>query len=51
MDHPNIISMNGCSQDKRIVYIYLEFIKGGDLMGVINKFKKFETEMGRFYIA
>lgn len=51
MDHPNIIALNGCSQDKRIVYIYLEFMKGGDLMGVINKFKKFEAEMGRFYIA
>jgi hypothetical protein len=40
MEHPNIISMNGCAQDKRIVYIYIEFMKGGDLIGVINKFKK-----------
>jgi hypothetical protein len=35
LDHPMILKMNGVSQDKRIVFMYLEFIKGGDLMGVL----------------
>jgi len=51
LNHPNIISMNGCSQDKRIVYIYLEYLQGGDLIKVINKFKKLATDHARFYIG
>ena len=51
LDHPMILKMNGVAQDKRIVYMYLEFMKGGDLMSVINKFQKLEVNMARFYIA
>jgi hypothetical protein len=35
LNHPMILKMNGVSQDKRIVFMYLEFIKGGNLMGVL----------------
>jgi serine/threonine protein kinase len=51
MDHPNILAMNGCAQDRRIVYIYLEFMKGGDLINVINKFKKLDIEHCKFYVG
>ena len=51
IDHPNICKMNGCSQDKRIVYLYIEYMRGGDLIGVINKFKKLQTDHARFYIG
>lgn len=51
IDHPFILKMKGLAQDKRIVYMYLEFMEGGDLMGVINKFKKLEPEYAQFYIA
>lgn len=51
IDHPNICKMNGCSQDKRIVYLYIEYMRGGDLIGVINKFKKLQTDHARFYVG
>jgi serine/threonine protein kinase len=51
LDHPMILKMNGVSQDKRIVFMYLEFMKGGDLMTVVNKFEKLEVNHARFYIA
>ena len=51
LNHPMILKMNGVSQDKRIVYMYLEFMQCGDLMGVVNKFKKLEVNHARFYFA
>jgi protein kinase A len=51
LDHPMILKMNGVSQDKRIVFMYLEFMKGGDLMSIVNKFEKLELNHARFYIA
>ena len=50
-NHPMILQMNGVSQDKRMVFMYLEFIKGGDLMSVVNKFEKLQVNHARFYIA
>ena len=35
LDHPMILKMNGVSQDKRIVFMYLEFMKGKNLMSVL----------------
>ena len=46
-----ILKQNGVSQDKRIVFMYLEFMKGGDLMSVLRKFSKLEVNHARFYIA
>ena len=51
LNHPMILKLNGVSQDKRIVFMYLEFMKGGDLMGVVNKFEKLEPNHARFYLA
>jgi serine/threonine protein kinase len=37
-DHPFILKLKGVAQDKRLIYMYLEFMKSGDLMGVLNNF-------------
>lgn len=31
--------------------MYLDFMKNGDLMGILNKYKKFEAEYAKFYVA
>ena len=51
LDHPFILSLNGVSQDKRIMYMYIDFMKNGDLMGVLNQFTKLEPDLSKFYIA
>lgn len=51
LNHPMILKLKGVSQDKRIVFMYLEFMKGGDLMSIVNKFEKLELNHARFYIA
>jgi serine/threonine protein kinase len=40
INHPYILKMNGVAQDNRILYIYLEYIKNGDLMNLVNKFRE-----------
>jgi serine/threonine protein kinase len=51
LDHPMILKMNGVSQDKRMIHMYLEFMKGGDLMSIVNKLGKLEANHARFYVA
>lgn len=51
IDHPFIIKLKGLAQDKRMVYLYLEHVEGGDLMGVLNRFKKLEPEFASFYVG
>jgi serine/threonine protein kinase len=51
MDHPLILKMKGVSQDKRIIYMYVEFIESGDLMRVLNHYKKLPIAMSIFYAA
>ena len=34
-----------------MVYLYMEHVKGGDLMGMLNKLKKLEVEYAQFYIS
>ena len=46
-----ILKLNGVAQDKRIVFMYLELIQCGDLMGVLNKFNKLEVNHARFYVG
>jgi hypothetical protein len=51
LDHPFIMKLNGVAQDKRIVYMYSDFMPSGDLMGVINKFDKLKVDHAKFYAA
>ena len=40
LDHPFILKLNGVAQDKRIVYMYTDYLPSGDLMGILNEFDK-----------
>jgi len=39
LDHPLILKMQGVAQDKRIIYMYVDFMERGDLMGLLNKYR------------
>lgn len=44
--------MHGIAQDKRILYLYMEIIKGGSLMQVLqNQSAGMSAKMARFYAA
>ena len=51
LDHPLILKMIGAAQDKRIMYMFVEYIETGDLMKILNKFTKMQREMASFYVA
>ena len=51
MDHPLILKMKGVSQDKRIIYIYVEYIESGDLMKVLNQMTRVPPSIASFYTA
>jgi len=37
-DHPFLVKMHGVGQDKRMVYLYLDYVKGGNLMAILQAF-------------
>lgn len=51
LNHPFILRLEGVAQDKRIVYMYTEFMVCGDLMETINKFGKLSADHAKFYAA
>jgi protein kinase A len=51
LDHPFILKLNGVAQDKRIVYMFTDFMPCGDLMGILNHFDKLDIEKTVFYAA
>jgi len=51
LDHPFILKLNGVAQDKRIVYMFTDFMPCGDLMGILNHFDKLDIEKTAFYAA
>ena len=51
LNHPFILKLNGISQDQRIMYMFIDFMKAGDLMKVLNKFKQLEPGHAMFYAA
>lgn len=46
-----ILKMQGVAQDPRMVYMFVEFMKKGDMMGVINHFQQVPTQISKFYAA
>lgn len=44
LDHPFILKLNGVAQDKRIVYMFTDYMPSGDLMGVLNDLDKLSLE-------
>lgn len=51
LDHPFILPMRGVSQDKRCVFMYIDLMPCGDLMGVINEFESLDVKLASFYGA
>jgi serine/threonine protein kinase len=43
--------MHGVGQDKRMLYLYLDYVKGGSLMDLLQAQRRMPTEMARFYVA
>ena len=48
-DHPFILPLRAVAQDKRIIFMFIDFMPCGDLMGVVSKFEKLSLELTRFY--
>jgi len=51
ISHPFILDLRGVAQDKRILYMLIDFMPNGDLMKVINKFIQLDVKQARFYAA
>jgi len=50
-DSPFIIRSYGCFQDKRCVYLALEYVPGGELFTLLRTNKRFSTKATRLYAA
>jgi serine/threonine protein kinase len=46
-----VLKLNAVAQDRHCVYMFVDFMPAGDLMKVINKFGKLDSEKARFYTA
>lgn len=51
LKHPFILGLEAVSQDKRIVYMFTEYMVCGDLMNAVHKFTQLSTSHARFYTA
>lgn len=51
INHPFLVTLYAVAQDKRNLYMLLEFIIGGELFTHLRKAGKFPNEHGRFYAA
>ena len=51
LDHPFILKLNAVAQDKRMVFLYSDMMRCGDLMGILNKFTRLSPDHARFYTA
>ena len=38
INNPFILKMRGVAQDNRIMYMYVDYMKHGDLLGALNQF-------------
>lgn len=50
-DNEWIVKLFYSFQDRENLYFILEYIPGGDMMGLLSKKSRFEQDMARFYIA
>lgn len=51
LNNPFIVPMHGLYQDSRLIYLFLEYAAHGELMGLLNEQKRFDTNLVRFYTA
>lgn len=51
LDHPFLVKMNGMTQDKRFLYIAMEFVAGGELFTYLRSVGKFSPNQACFYAS
>ncbi|XP_017785215.1 PREDICTED: cAMP-dependent protein kinase catalytic subunit gamma-like [Nicrophorus vespilloides] len=51
MRHPFMVGMEFHAVDNCNVYFVMPYMHGGDLFGVLNKYRKFDEDMTRFYAS
>lgn len=51
IDHPFLIKMHGLSQNSRYLYIYLDFIRGGELFNYLRNIGNLNNDEAKFYAA
>ncbi|CAF3428271.1 unnamed protein product [Rotaria sp. Silwood1] len=49
--HPNSILMHSLFKDNSYIYVLMEYVRGGDLFGYINKLKVFQEHITSFFAA
>ena len=49
INHPFIVQMKESFQDKKYIYILLEYIQGGELFTQLNKEGRFSNDVCLFY--
>lgn len=51
INHPFIVRMEGMSQDRRFLYIAMEYVQGGELFTYLRSIGKFPPSQACFYAA
>jgi serine/threonine protein kinase len=51
LDHPFIVNLSGTFQDKRYLYMVLEYVIGGEFFTHLRKAGRFENASAKFYAA
>ena len=51
LSHPMILKLYGVAQDPQMLYLFLEYMKHGDLTQILNQFKKLDLPLATFYTA
>jgi serine/threonine protein kinase len=51
LDHPLVVKMEGMTQDKRFLYIAMEFVAGGELFTYLRSVGKFSPNQACFYAS
>ena len=51
INHPMIISLWGTSQDDLHLYMYMEFVSGGELFSHLRRAGRFTNDTGKFFAA
>ncbi len=51
INHPMIITLYGTSQDDLHLYMYMEFVSGGELFSHLRRAGRFTNDTGKFFAA
>jgi serine/threonine protein kinase len=51
INHPFIVNMNYAFQDSENLYLVMDLLNGGDLRFHVSRYKKFNEEQTRFFVA